>query len=43
LLSVRYDDIDPEGRPLQLNYHLSLLFVRTDGRWLLLHDQNTFR
>jgi uncharacterized protein (TIGR02246 family) len=42
LLSVRYDDIDPEGRPVQRDYHLSLLFARTDGRWLLVHDQNTF-
>ncbi|GAA3236279.1 YybH family protein [Nonomuraea helvata] len=43
LLSVEYDDLDPEGEPYQKVYYLTLYFTRADGRWLLVHDQNTFR
>ncbi|WP_433430370.1 YybH family protein [Nonomuraea sp. CA-141351] len=42
LLSVVYDDLDPEGKPYQKVYYLTLYFTRADGRWLLVHDQNTF-
>ncbi|MBN6050673.1 SgcJ/EcaC family oxidoreductase, partial [Nonomuraea sp. RK-328] len=42
LLSVVYDDLDPEGKPYRKPYYLTLYFTRTDGRWLLVHDQNTF-
>lgn len=42
LLSVVYDDLDPEGKPYQKEYYLTLYFTLVDGRWLLLHDQNTF-
>ncbi|MEW9556451.1 SgcJ/EcaC family oxidoreductase [Nonomuraea sp. NPDC050783] len=43
LLSVVYDDLDPDGKPYQKLYYLTLYFVRSDERWLLVHDQNTFR
>lgn len=42
LLSVVYDDLDPEGKPYQKVYYLTLYFVRAGERWLLIHDQNTF-
>jgi uncharacterized protein (TIGR02246 family) len=43
VLSVDYRDIDPDGKPYARRYLLSLVFVRSGDRWLLLHDQNTFR
>ncbi|GAA3018478.1 nuclear transport factor 2 family protein [Streptosporangium longisporum] len=42
LLAVAYNDVDPEGAPYRKTYHLTLVFARSDGRWLLVHDQNTF-
>lgn len=42
LLKVEYHDLDPEGRPYERVYYLSLFFVLTEGQWLLAHDQNTF-
>lgn len=41
VLRVDYRDLDPEGKPYRLNYLLSLVFARAEGRWLLVHDQNT--
>ncbi|WP_335934368.1 YybH family protein [Streptomyces sp. PTD5-9] len=41
VLRVDYRDLDQDGRPYRLDYLLSLVFARTDGRWLLVHDQNT--
>lgn len=40
---VTYDDLDGEGEPYSMSYVLSLSFRRKDGRWLLVHDQNTLR
>ncbi len=42
VLSVVYDDLDQNGQPYQKVYYLTLYFVRVDGQWLLIHDQNTF-
>ncbi|MEV0147989.1 MULTISPECIES: nuclear transport factor 2 family protein [unclassified Nonomuraea] len=42
VLSVVYDDLDPEGTPYRKKYFLTLYFTRFDERWLLVHDQNTF-
>ncbi|MBT2229246.1 SgcJ/EcaC family oxidoreductase [Nonomuraea sp. NEAU-A123] len=42
VLSVAYADLDSEGRPYEKSYYLTLYFARIDGRWLLVHDQNTF-
>ncbi|MGN9838483.1 YybH family protein [Nonomuraea sp. H19] len=42
VLSVVYDDLDPEGKPYQKTYYLTLYFARAGERWLLVHDQNTF-
>ncbi|WP_248962643.1 YybH family protein [Sphaerisporangium perillae] len=42
VLSVVYDDLDPDGRPYQKTYYLTLLFTRDGERWLLVHDQNTY-
>ncbi|MFG2760577.1 YybH family protein [Streptomyces wuyuanensis] len=41
VLAVDYRDLDQDGKPYQLRYLLSLVFARTDGNWLLVHDQNT--
>lgn len=41
VFTVAYHDLDGDGRPYELAYLLSLTFVRADGAWLLLHDQNT--
>ncbi|MFF9348054.1 YybH family protein [Streptomyces sp. NPDC014734] len=41
VLRVDYRDLDAEGEPYRLSYLLGLVFARTDGRWLLVHDQNT--
>ncbi|NUW43624.1 YybH family protein [Nonomuraea rhodomycinica] len=43
LLSVVYDDLDPKGEPYRKTYYLTLYFTRADERWLLVHDQNTYR
>ena len=42
VLAVDYHDVDPAGAPVRKAYLLSLVFARQDGRWLLVHDQNTF-
>jgi uncharacterized protein (TIGR02246 family) len=39
--AVAYHDLDADGQPYELSYLLGLTFVRVDGAWLLLHDQNT--
>ncbi|MGC4895097.1 YybH family protein [Micromonospora sp. DT31] len=41
VFAVAYQDLDADGAPYELAYLLSLTFVRVDGTWLLLHDQNT--
>ncbi|MQS37518.1 YybH family protein [Streptomyces katsurahamanus] len=41
VLTVDYDDLDRDGEPYRLRYFLSLVFARTAGGWLLVHDQNT--
>jgi uncharacterized protein (TIGR02246 family) len=41
LYAVEYRDLDGSGQPYTMRYLLSLTFARQDGRWLLLHDQNT--
>jgi uncharacterized protein (TIGR02246 family) len=41
VLSVDYRDVDGAGKPVDMRYVLSLVFARLNGRWLLLHDQNT--
>jgi ketosteroid isomerase-like protein len=43
LPAVDYRDVDAGGRPYAMVYLLGLVFARVDGRWLLLHDQNTVR
>jgi uncharacterized protein (TIGR02246 family) len=40
-LSAHYRDVDGAGKPVDLRYVLSLVFVRRAGQWLLVHDQNT--
>jgi|SRR4051812_5434970 uncharacterized protein (TIGR02246 family) len=41
LFAVGYDDVDQNGKPYTTRYLLGLTFTRTDGGWLLVHDQNT--
>ena len=41
LFAAEYRDLDAAGKPYTMGYLLSLTFTRRDGRWLLLHDQNT--
>ncbi|GAA0581951.1 hypothetical protein GCM10010172_78750 [Paractinoplanes ferrugineus] len=41
LFTVDYHDVDHSGKPYSMRYLLGLTFARTDGTWLLLHDQNT--
>ena len=41
LLLVNYEDVDEGGTPVQFQYFLNLLFAKRDGRWLVVHDQNT--
>jgi uncharacterized protein (TIGR02246 family) len=43
IFAVEYHDLDGEGRPYDLSYLLTLVFVRAGEQWLLLHDQNTRR
>jgi len=42
VLAVAYHDVDAAGAAYRKDYLLSLVFARRDGRWLLVHDQNTF-
>lgn len=41
LLLVNYADVDEEGYPVQFQYFLNLIFANRNGKWLLIHDQNT--
>jgi uncharacterized protein (TIGR02246 family) len=41
VFAVDYHDLDGSGQPYSMRYLLSLTFARTDGAWLLVHDQNT--
>jgi SnoaL-like domain len=41
VLRVGYDDLDEQGKNYNLNYLLSLTFVREQNEWRLVHDQNT--
>lgn len=41
VLNVVYLDKDRAGNPISYTYFLCLTFVRTEGRWLLVLDQNT--
>ncbi|HIW62442.1 MAG TPA: SgcJ/EcaC family oxidoreductase [Candidatus Stackebrandtia excrementipullorum] len=43
IYDVTYDDLDGDGEPYSMSYVLSLSFRRKDGKWLLVHDQNTLR
>ena len=43
VFAADYHDLDGEGRPYELSYLLTLVFVRDGEHWLLLHDQNTPR
>jgi len=43
VFAADYHDLDGEGRPYELSYLLTLVFVRDGEHWLLLHDQNTLR
>jgi uncharacterized protein (TIGR02246 family) len=41
LLLVNYTDVDAEGEPVEFQYYLHLLFAKRNGKWLVIHDQNT--
>ena len=41
LLKVDYKDIDSKGNEYSLNYYLTLLFKKIEGKWGLIYDQNT--
>jgi uncharacterized protein (TIGR02246 family) len=41
IFAADYHDLDADGRPYDVSYLLTLVFVRDGDRWLLLHDQNT--
>ena len=41
LLLVNYEDVDEDGSPVQFQYFLNLIFARRNGKWLVVHDQNT--
>jgi ketosteroid isomerase-like protein len=41
LLLVNYEDVDEEGGPVQFQYFLNLIFAQRNGKWLVIHDQNT--
>jgi len=43
LLDVVYHDLDEGGNPYEMKYFLSLLFVKIDGKWILIRDQNTLK
>lgn len=42
VVEVDYRDVDPEGNPYSTIYYLTLIFRKISGKWLLVHDQNTF-
>ncbi len=41
LYEATYRDVDGTGAPILTRFLVGLVFVRTDGVWLLLHDQCT--
>ncbi|MCB0184074.1 MAG: hypothetical protein KDE31_07415, partial [Caldilineaceae bacterium] len=41
LLLVNYADVDEDGHPVQFQYFLNLIFAKRNGKWLVIHDQNT--
>lgn len=41
LATIDYKDCDAEGNIIKMNYYLNLIFRKQDGKWLLIHDQNT--
>lgn len=43
LLDVEYKDMDEDGKPYQMSYFLSMIFMKTEDRWILLRDQNTLK
>jgi len=43
LLDVVYHDFDQDGKPYDIKYFLSLLFIKADDKWILLRDQNTLK
>lgn len=40
-LKVAYSDKDAQGNPYAMALLLTLVFAQEDGRWVLVHDQNT--
>ena len=43
LLDVVYHDLDEDKNPCEIKYFLSLLFMKVDGNWILIRDQNTLK
>lgn len=41
LLMVNYSDIDENKNPYSIVYYLNLIFEKQNGKWKLVHDQNT--
>lgn len=41
LLDVQYRDLDEIGQVIEMSYFLHLIFKEKEGKWLLVHDQNT--
>ncbi|MCB0063599.1 MAG: nuclear transport factor 2 family protein [Caldilineaceae bacterium] len=41
LILVNYSDVDEDGHPVQFQYFLNLLFANRNGKWVVIHDQNT--
>ena len=41
LLMVNYSDVDQDNNPYSLVYYLNLIFEKENGKWGLVHDQNT--
>lgn len=41
LLAINYHDVDKQGKPIEANNLLSLIFENQGGAWRLIFDQNT--
>ncbi len=41
LIEVRYNDINEEKEPYQLEHYLNLIFIKENSDWSLIYDQNT--
>lgn len=41
LLAINYHDVDKQGKPVEVNFLLSLTFENQGGTWRLIYDQNT--